>query len=172
MSLKNLLDRKANIHWHSIYLEKCISENIVPYGPRLKNFPHFRNPSADFKQNWENTLTSCSKAFMTLLIEEHKKELTQVDLELHPLNPGIVGLNNSEGLVEKERELSDSLEMLSRETITKKEKKLFKDRKAFLTNKAYNWPTFQPQRHYRPFQKFHPTNQSNKEPVTSDSSVF
>lgn len=34
-SLKKLLERKTNIHWHTVYLEKYITENIVPFGLRL-----------------------------------------------------------------------------------------------------------------------------------------
>lgn len=46
--LKNLLDKKLNVHWHFTYLERYIAEGIAPFGLRLKLFPHFRSPSGDF----------------------------------------------------------------------------------------------------------------------------
>lgn len=48
-SLKGFLERKNNIHWHLAYLEKYIEEHIVPFGLRLKLFPHFKSLSPDFK---------------------------------------------------------------------------------------------------------------------------
>lgn len=74
---------------------------------------------------------------MGLLTEEHKYELAQIDMELQPLNQRISNLNNPMGLVEREKDLIDYVEKMSRETLTKKEKKLSRDRKVFRTNKAY-----------------------------------
>lgn len=85
-SVKTLLEKKSNVYWHSTYLEKYIAESLVPYGLRLKLFPHFKKPSNSFRAKWENTLTGFSMALMALLIEEHKEELKSIDLELQNLH--------------------------------------------------------------------------------------
>lgn len=131
-SVKILLERKTNVYWHTTYLEKYIEESIVPFGLRLRLLPHFKKPSETFKAKWENTLTGCSMALMALLIDEHKEELKAIDLELQSLAiTKISSLENTDGIALKEKEISEFLENSSRELITKKEKKLFRDQKAF-----------------------------------------
>lgn len=83
--------------------EKYIAENIIPFGLRLKLFPHFKNPSEKFKKNWECTLTNCSMSLIKLLIVKHKKEAGQIDLEFQPLNIRIAALNNPQGLAKKKK---------------------------------------------------------------------
>lgn len=102
-SVKLLLERKSNVYWHTAYLEKYIDESIVPFGLRLRFFPHFKKPSEGFKTKWENTLTGCSMVLMTLLIEEHKEELKAIDLELQPLITKIATLENPEGIAFKRK---------------------------------------------------------------------
>lgn len=144
------MERKNNLHWHSTYLEKYISENLVPFGLRIKLFPHFKNLSTDFKGKWEKTLPKCSLSLMKLLVDEHKTELTLIDNKLQPLNQKLSTLKNTAGLVEKEQNIGETLERLSRETITRKENKLLRGRKAFNNSKAYIWPNSQLQKRSRP----------------------
>lgn len=147
--VKVLLERKSNIHWHTVYLEKYIAESIVPFGLRRKLFPHFKKPSDSFKQKWENTLTGCSMAPMSLLVDEHKEDLKSIDVEIQPLISKISTLDNPEGIAIKEKEINEFLEKSSRELISKKEKKLFRDQNAFYFNKAYVWPSNQTSRNVR-----------------------
>lgn len=42
--LKTLLEKKLNVHWHSAYLEKYVKDEIIPFGLRLRLFPHFPIP--------------------------------------------------------------------------------------------------------------------------------
>lgn len=99
---------------------------------------------------------------MQLLIDEHNNE------SLDPIDPILTGNSKMAtfdpvgGLVEKE-ELNLGLEKLSRELLTKKEKKLERDRKAFLANKAYTWPTPSLNKPNRRFRKFIPANKRNRD---------
>lgn len=45
-SAKNLLERKSIIHWLIFYLQKYLTESIVPFGLRLKLFPNFKDVSS------------------------------------------------------------------------------------------------------------------------------
>lgn len=148
-ALKSVLKRKLNICWHYKYLDKYISENMIPFGLRLKVFPHFRKPSQTFKEKWKNTLSDCFFNLMKLLIEEHKKEIETIDLEIQAVNNTFVSLNAPEGKAEKEKELNLALERSSRETISKKERKMTRDRKAFSLKQAYIWPSSLPQRQWK-----------------------
>lgn len=87
-----------------------MGKKIVPFGLRLKLFPHFKNPSPDFKTQWEKALTACSLSLMNLLITEHKNEMAQIDNELQPLNLKWTTLKNSVGLGDKEKNLTENLE--------------------------------------------------------------
>lgn len=100
-----------------------------------------------------------------------KKESSQVDLEVQPLNIRIAALNNSPGIAEKEKELSIKLQKISRETIASKEKKLSQYRKAFTANKAYVWPNSQQIKSTKRSRIYCTHNNSNQEPVSSDSSA-
>lgn len=175
--LKNLLGKKLSVHWYYSYLEKYITEGIIPFGLRLKLFPHFQNPSAEFKLNWEKALTSCSLVLMQLLVDEHKKEIEQLDNDIQTCNSTIAASELTVALAEKEKELNLGLEKISHDILTKKEKKLTRDPKAFTTNKAYIWPsTIQPS-HPRPYRRFNKPNPRNEkievdyEQENSESSV-
>lgn len=110
LSLKNVLEKKISNHWHAVYLQKYISANIVPFGLRLKLFPHFKNPSENFKQNWETDLTNCFIELMSLLVHEHKQEIAQADIELKPMPQKLNELKNPPEQAEKEKELDNHLE--------------------------------------------------------------
>lgn len=119
---KNLLERKTNLYWHVAYLQKFIAEGIIPFGLRIKLFPHFKNPTPAFKNNWEQTLTECSLSLMNLLINEHKSELANVDIELQNTNAKLLTFTTVEGFVTREKQISDNLTKISKQLITTKEK--------------------------------------------------
>lgn len=108
-SLKNLLERKTNIHWHIIYLQKYISERIIPFGLRIKLFPHFNNPTLDFKNKWEETLTNCSLNVKSLLIGAHRAELGTIDNKLQQLNVSLITFNTLTGFSDKGKQISENL---------------------------------------------------------------
>lgn len=175
MTYKNLLERKTGLHWHANYLHKYMLECIIPFGLRIKLFPHFRNPSQEFKNKWEETLTNCSLSLMSLLITKHRAELNQVDKELLIINASLASFNTMEGYADKEKNIGENIARLSKQTITTKEKKLICDRKAFAGNKAYIWPNtqFSKPRRTPTFIAANPQNadSQNVEVLYSDSSA-
>lgn len=80
-------------------------------------------------------------------------------------------LKNSTAIGDKEKNLGESLEKLSGETITKKEKKLHRDQKAFTNNKAYLWPNFQAPRRPRPYASSQVHNRMARDRSVSELSV-
>lgn len=123
LSYKNLLERKIGIHWHAAYLQKYIQENIIPFWLRIKLFPHFHNPSQEFKKKWEDALTNCSLSLMSLFINEHKTEMSIMDNELQTLGASLSSYNTTEGFAARDKLISDNLAKRSKEIITNKEKK-------------------------------------------------
>lgn len=168
IQLKGLMDTKLSLYWHFTYLERYISDGIIPFGLRLKLFPHFPNPSNYFKNKWENALSNCSLTLMQLLIDQHKIDLDHVDSEILICNTKIKALKLGEILAEREREISMGMETLCRDLISKKEKKLARDRKAFLANSAYSWPPV-PQNRY--FRKLPPRSDTRKDFESSETSI-
>lgn len=79
--LATLLEKKTNIYWHINYLQKYSAEKIILFGLRLKLFLHFKNPTTDFKTQWEDRLTQRSLDLMSLLIDEHRAEIKLIDIE-------------------------------------------------------------------------------------------
>lgn len=71
----------------------------------------------------------------------------------------------------KKKNLGRSLEKLSGETITKKERKLHRDHKAITNNKAYLWSNFQSPRRPRPYASSQVHNQMSRDHLVSKSSV-
>lgn len=142
LSLATLLKRKNNIYWHITYLQKYLAENIIPFGLRLKLFPHFINPTVKFKNKWEDRLTKCSLELISLLFEEHRGKIGLIDNDLIQINTTLVTLSNTPGFNEKQKQLNENLAKSSKDSITTKEKKLIQDRKAFQTNRAYIWYRF------------------------------
>lgn len=168
---KNLLEKKTNLHWHVTYLQKYATKGIIPFGLRIKLFPHFKNPSPTFKNNWEQTLTQCSQSLINLLNNEHKSELLDVDKELHDIHTKLLTFNTVEGFNIKEKQIGDNLSKISKQIITTKERKFIRDKRAFSENKAYLWPASQPVKTYK--RNFHANANANVEieHTNLDSSV-
>lgn len=57
---------------------------------------------------------------MQLLVNEHKREIEQLDSEIQTCNATIAASDVANSLADKEKELNLGLEKLSRDIITKK----------------------------------------------------
>lgn len=82
-TLRNLLERKSNLHWHSCYLQKYINDNMCPFGLRIQLFPHFKISSEEFKTKWEQT--NCSLSLIVIVIDHYKNELSGAGEEIKTL---------------------------------------------------------------------------------------
>lgn len=166
ITYKTLLEKKTNLQWHAAYLQKYISENIVPFGLRLKLFPHFKNPRPEFKKQWEDILTDSFLSLMSLLVIEHQLELACVDKEINDTFTALSAFKTTEGYLEMDKKITDSLARLRKNIISTKERKLLRDRRAFMGNKAYIWPNTH---QAKPFKSYFRSNYPN-DTVHSDSS--
>lgn len=133
---KNLLQQKSNTYWHIFYLEKYISESIVPFGLRIQLFPHFNEISSEFKKRWEATLTECSLKLMQLLINEYNDQLVKIDCEIQELWKKSSMFSSTNEFKEQDRNLKEQVENNGCITISIKEKKIMRDRKAFQAKKS------------------------------------
>lgn len=78
-------------------------------------------------------------------MDHYQQELTTFDQDIQALLLTGAHLSDTPEFILKETELHNHLEKLNREIITPKKKKLFRDRKAFISKKAYRW--FNPSNH-------------------------
>lgn len=160
------MEKKSHLYWH-----KYVNERVCPYGLRVQQFPNCKIECESFKSKWEDALTTCSVNLLQILIDHYQQELTTVEQDLQSLLTTGTHLLNTNEYEVKKLELNNHLEKLNRDIITTKEKKLLRDRKAFLTKKAYKWYNPPAQRAGKPFSRKNSNSASQNVVVTNNAVV-
>lgn len=83
--LRRALQRKSALYWHHFYLNKYITNKIVPFGLRIQIFPTIPIVSDSLKNLWEENLTECSIGMMNILKDHYNGALDQVEKEIHEI---------------------------------------------------------------------------------------
>lgn len=143
INLRKLLEKKKLNHWHIHSFERYMRNNINPFGLRIQIFPTMEHVDPSFKQAWENNLSACSENMMSLLIEEYRKTIQQIDKELESLYTQLTPFKTHTSFVQLDNELNAHLEQFNKNILIKKENKFLRDQTAFSEHKAYNWKTSQ-----------------------------
>ena len=76
-SLHNIERKQARIKCRIIFLEKCESYNIVPYGLQISKRPVLGKSSESFLSQWDHVSRTSSVEFLRLAILESKYLLQQ-----------------------------------------------------------------------------------------------
>lgn len=97
---------------------------------------------------------------MKILIDKYRKEIDRLDVEFSNIWQGASNPTNVEMFQQKEK-TPRAPRSFNRDIISKKEKKLLIDLKAFRQSKAYRWAQRRP---HRPFKKNVPNNKPNPQP--------
>lgn len=84
-NLTKWLEKKSLLYWHIKTFKEYIREDLNPLGLQVQIFPSFDNIDSTFKTAWENNLKACSSHMMSLLIEEFKKRLIDIDRNIDRL---------------------------------------------------------------------------------------
>lgn len=119
--------------------EEYISENLHPFGLRVRIFPTFDNLDTSFKAAWEDNLKVLSKNMMSLLINEYQKCIKGLVEKLEKIQIQMLSLKTHPSYAESEEKLKCHLEQFNKNILIKKSKKLQRDRKAFEDGKEYKW---------------------------------
>lgn len=163
-SLRELLQKKSTIYWHAMFLEDYIMENMAPYGLRLQLFPNLRDIKEDFKRKWESVLNACSKELMKLLIGEYQSQELDIENDITKLTNTVQHLTKTKEYEIKYKELDANLEKFNRDLISKKEKKMNRDRKAYRNGRAYTWT--------QPPMNRKQKNNGLKKPITNQTDAY
>lgn len=112
-----------------------IWKTILTFG----DFPNIRDPSPEFKANWEGVLNKCSEGLMDLLRGHHQLELIEIQKELDALEIKSKKLQGQDGFELRNKDLADYIERFNKNFIQNKSKKFDKDNRAFSQGRAYHW---------------------------------
>lgn len=137
--IKQLLERKSGLYWHTKLFDRYMEQNINPWGLRVQVFPKVRDPTPEFQTKWEKVLTKCSEGLMDLLKEHHQNELREIQSELVALDIKSTKLKSNKGYDTRKRELGDYMERFNRNLIQNKLKKFEKYLRAFQLGRTYRW---------------------------------
>lgn len=78
-NLKKMLEKKSSYHWHIHSFQQFTKNNMNPFSLRIQIFPTLENMSTSFKNDWEKNLSTCSAGMMSLLTDEYKRKLREVN---------------------------------------------------------------------------------------------
>ncbi|CAH2306758.1 Hypothetical predicted protein [Pelobates cultripes] len=148
--LGKTMEKEVHVWWDIATLDFYVNNNIVPRGLRLyKRLAYKRNEPTLLKK-WDQLLDKGSLLLMVFLINEKKKDLTQLDQEIKDLKTSIRPLVESGEyveLLEKMEKRVKDIEMNIREI---KKKKIVRDQTDYKTLTQRNWKKDQRPRHYSP----------------------
>ena len=136
-----LLKRKSHLYWHIEFFRRYLTETICPIGLRVQIFPTIKDPTVDFKNNWESLLLGCSMELMKSLVLQYTQDMTILDREIENLNTQFLHLTGNLIFADKCKELKVRLETLNKEIISNKQTKFNKDKAAYAEGYAYKWST-------------------------------
>ena len=138
---KKLLEKDKRLELHAITLSDYWREDIIPRGLRIKKFPTLGKDDAEFRHKWEAILNKCSFDLILLLIEEIKKQRTEVRHQLEEVKPNIeaTALTDS-SLAEQLQKLRDEIESFSNTLKHNKMEKFKRDRTDYRQGAVYLWP--------------------------------
>ncbi|CAH2319491.1 Hypothetical predicted protein [Pelobates cultripes] len=151
--LGKLMEREVQIWWDIATLDFYVNNNIVPRGLRLFKRSTYKRHDPTLLKKWDQLLDKGSLLLMVFLINEKKKDLTQLDQEITQLKSTIRPLVENGDYVELldtiERRVKD-IEMNIREN---KRKKIMRDQADYKTQTQRNWKKDQTLK-YQPPQRY------------------
>ncbi|XP_056403670.1 uncharacterized protein LOC130296304 [Hyla sarda] len=90
--LKALLHRRTRTWWNKVFLEKYLSQGLIPRGLRVQMCPSFPVNDAIFKNKWEDLASHCSRGVMELLVQLNGATLSDIEKEIETTQYRIGGI--------------------------------------------------------------------------------
>lgn len=136
--LRKLLEKDKKLELHSITLSDYWRKDMIPRGLRISKFPTFGKDDTEFKNKWEAILNKCSKDLMLLLIEEAKKERTELCNRIEEVKQTLMSRDSSEHKTEISK-IHEDIEKLSRALARSKIEKFKRDQRDYAEGTVYSW---------------------------------
>ncbi|CAH2325361.1 Hypothetical predicted protein [Pelobates cultripes] len=137
--LGKIMEKEVHVWWDIAALDFYVNSNIVPRGLRLFKRSAYKHHDLTLLKKWDQLLDKGSLLLKVFLINEKKKDLTQLDQEITALKASIRPLVESGeyvDLLEKMEKRVKDIEENIRET---KRKKIMRDQADYRTQKQRNW---------------------------------
>lgn len=132
-------EKKSSFFWHIRSFQEYMKSNINPLGLRIQIFPTLEDLDATFRSTWENTLQTCSRNLMQILIDEYTKRSLVLDTEITKICERLKTFQVYPSVSTKENKLKIHLESFNKNILIKKNSKFHRDKNAFEAGKAYKW---------------------------------
>ncbi|CAH2329712.1 PREDICTED: uncharacterized protein LOC108698306 isoform X2 [Pelobates cultripes] len=137
--LGKTMEKEVHVWWDIATLDFYVNNNIVPRGLRLFKRSTYKRHDQTLLKKWDQLLDKGSLLLMVFLINEKKKDLTQLDHEITELKASIRPLVESGdyiGLLEKIEKRVKDIEENIREV---KRKKIMRDQADYRNQIQRNW---------------------------------
>lgn len=136
--LETLLTKEMRIWWDLSTLKNYAEKKMIPRGLRIKKFPSIVY-TEDFKQKWQDILTTCSLNLIQLIISHEESMLVDIRQKIITLQDSVK--------IHAEMELFNNLDGHMRENLNKLEKvitdikhnKFMRDLQDYKTDCIYLW---------------------------------
>ncbi|XP_069601572.1 uncharacterized protein [Ranitomeya imitator] len=137
--LRSLLHRRTKLWWNRASLGQYLARDLIPRGLRIQIFPSFVVDDDNFKRDWENLATKCSRGFMELLMRADEMKLGSIEKEIDDLQVIIKDELTSEAMEQLNSDLEKDFSKWEQEIGAVKTKKLQRDNSDYQGNKVYRW---------------------------------
>lgn len=138
--LQSLSRRRVKIHLHAVTLSDYVRQGIIPRGLRWQKEPMLGQKTDEFHERWCAILNKCSFDLVTLLIEESKKEVAELDEAISEkkklLSKTFKNQGHYKDLLKQNQELEEEL---AKEIKERKIRKFNRDKKDMMENNIYRW---------------------------------
>ncbi|XP_073416287.1 uncharacterized protein [Dendrobates tinctorius] len=136
---KELLQRRIRLWWNKSFLERYISCGPIPRGLRVQIFPSFSIECDQFRNQWEEIASTCSKGFMGLLISNNEGTLSEIDKDLILIQDEINKNLTPETSINFKNEIDNEIEKWEKDIVSVKTKKYQRDSMDAQNNRVYRW---------------------------------
>lgn len=137
--LEKSITKEIQAYWDLLSLSEYLATERIPRGLRVKKFPTFELFDESLKKQWTNTLPSCSRALMDIIIISKNKAIEVLQKDISELQEALKPLQGASEFLRLDQRLNEKLNCLENEIIMTKKKKMLRDKMDYDTNNVYVW---------------------------------
>lgn len=131
---------KTRTHLHIVTLSDYVCQGIIPRGLRWQKEPSLGQSTDDFCERWCAILNKCSTDLMTLIVDQLKKDFSEMDNTIKDKHTALQIAVNDDGIFNELMKTNQALQdKLSTEIKELKIKKFNQDKKDKAEDKVYFW---------------------------------
>ncbi|CAJ0966054.1 unnamed protein product [Ranitomeya imitator] len=139
VSIQSLLIKRTKLWWNRAFLERYISNKLIPRGLRVKVIPAFPVDDEMFVTNWEEACSNCSGVFMQLLIGLNTKTISDLDKSIDLAQTELKTGCPAEKIQTFNHELEKLLDSTVKKIHESQTSKFNRDVRDFRNKSVYQW---------------------------------